>query len=202
MKALGRLVHAHGVRLISDEIYHGIVYEGETRSRRSRSPSSAIVVNSFSKYFSMTGWRVGWLVVPTDLVRPIERLDAELLHLRADAQPARRAGRLRLPRRARRPRPPLPRQPRPADGRACRRRASIAWRRPQGALLPLCRRRPPHQRQPRVLPAHAAPRPAWRRRPASTSTARAAPAPLRISFAGSTAEMEEAVRRLKAWRRA
>ena len=62
-----------GVRLISDEIYHGIVYEGETTSAVEVS-DDAIVVNSFSKYFSMTGWRVGWLVVPPELVRPIERL--------------------------------------------------------------------------------------------------------------------------------
>jgi aspartate/methionine/tyrosine aminotransferase len=61
------------VRLVSDEIYHGIVYEGETTSAIEVS-DHAVVVNSFSKYFSMTGWRVGWLVVPPELVRPIERL--------------------------------------------------------------------------------------------------------------------------------
>jgi len=64
---------ARDVRLISDEIYHGIVYEGEAVSAVEVS-SSAIVINSFSKYFSMTGWRVGWMIVPSDLVRPIERL--------------------------------------------------------------------------------------------------------------------------------
>src|SRR5690242_2129695 len=73
LKALGDWCHAHGVRLISDEIYHGIVYEGEAVSAVEVS-DHAIVVNSFSKYFSMTGWRVGWLVVPPELVRPIERL--------------------------------------------------------------------------------------------------------------------------------
>ena len=73
MKALADWCTANGVRLISDEIYHGIVYEGDTVSAVEVS-DSAIVVNSFSKYFSMTGWRVGWLVVPPDLVRPIERL--------------------------------------------------------------------------------------------------------------------------------
>jgi aspartate/methionine/tyrosine aminotransferase len=61
------------VRLVSDEIYHGIVYEGEATSAVEVS-RHAVVVNSFSKYFSMTGWRVGWLVVPEELVRPIERL--------------------------------------------------------------------------------------------------------------------------------
>jgi aspartate/methionine/tyrosine aminotransferase len=73
LKMLADWCHAHGVRLISDEIYHGIVYEGEAASAVELS-DHAIVVNSFSKYFSMTGWRVGWLVVPQELVRPIERL--------------------------------------------------------------------------------------------------------------------------------
>jgi aspartate/methionine/tyrosine aminotransferase len=73
LKVLADWCNARGVRLISDEIYHGIVYEGETASAVEVT-DSAIVVNSFSKYFSMTGWRVGWLVVPPDLVRPIERL--------------------------------------------------------------------------------------------------------------------------------
>ena len=73
LKALAEWCQRNGVRLISDEIYHGIVYEGETASAVEVS-DSAIVVNSFSKYFSMTGWRIGWLVVPPDLVRPIERL--------------------------------------------------------------------------------------------------------------------------------
>ncbi len=73
MKELAAWCDARGVRLVSDEIYHGIVYEGDTVSAVEVS-DSAIVVNSFSKYFSMTGWRVGWLVVPPELVRPIERL--------------------------------------------------------------------------------------------------------------------------------
>ncbi|MBS0527118.1 MAG: pyridoxal phosphate-dependent aminotransferase [Proteobacteria bacterium] len=73
LTALADWCEAHRVRLISDEIYHGIVYEGEAASAVEVS-EHAIVVNSFSKYFSMTGWRVGWLVVPPELVRPIERL--------------------------------------------------------------------------------------------------------------------------------
>lgn len=64
---------AHGVRLISDEIYHGISYTGAAPSawQFDRSP---IVVNSFSKYFSMTGWRLGWLLVPDELVDAVDRL--------------------------------------------------------------------------------------------------------------------------------
>jgi aspartate/methionine/tyrosine aminotransferase len=73
LAVLAEWCEARGVRLISDEIYHGIVYEGQAATAAEVS-SSAIVINSFSKYFSMTGWRVGWMVVPPDLVRPIERL--------------------------------------------------------------------------------------------------------------------------------
>jgi aspartate/methionine/tyrosine aminotransferase len=63
----------NGVRLISDEIYHGLHYDSPIVSAAEFS-DSAVVVNSFSKYFSMTGWRVGWLVLPPDLARPVERL--------------------------------------------------------------------------------------------------------------------------------
>jgi aspartate/methionine/tyrosine aminotransferase len=63
----------NGVRLISDEIYHGLNYESPVASAVEFS-DSAIVVNSFSKYFSMTGWRIGWLVLPPDLARPVECL--------------------------------------------------------------------------------------------------------------------------------
>ncbi len=65
------------VRLISDEIYHGLNYESAIATAAGLS-KSAVVVNSFSKYFSMTGWRVGWLVLPEDLVRPVERLAQNL----------------------------------------------------------------------------------------------------------------------------
>jgi aspartate/methionine/tyrosine aminotransferase len=65
-----------GVRLISDEIYHGLNYDSPIATAASH--PGAVVVNSFSKYFSMTGWRVGWLVLPEDLVRPVERLAQNL----------------------------------------------------------------------------------------------------------------------------
>jgi aspartate/methionine/tyrosine aminotransferase len=61
------------IKLISDEIYHGITYGAPVRTALAYS-NDVIVINSFSKYFSMTGWRIGWMVVPDDLVRPIERL--------------------------------------------------------------------------------------------------------------------------------
>jgi aspartate/methionine/tyrosine aminotransferase len=63
--------------LISDEIYHGLNYEIPIASAASIC-RTAVVVNSFSKYFSMTGWRIGWLVLPEDLVRPVERLAQNL----------------------------------------------------------------------------------------------------------------------------
>jgi aspartate/methionine/tyrosine aminotransferase len=73
LAALARWCHEHGVRLVSDEIYHGLHYDSPIATAAAFSPS-AIVVNSFSKYFSMTGWRVGWMVLPEDLCRPAERL--------------------------------------------------------------------------------------------------------------------------------
>ena len=79
-KAFGELIDAAGrlgIRFISDEIYHRLVYEGtaETALRFSR---DAIVINSFSKYYCMTGWRVGWMVLPEDLLRPVERIAQNL----------------------------------------------------------------------------------------------------------------------------
>jgi aspartate/methionine/tyrosine aminotransferase len=65
------------ISFISDEIYHGLTYEEPAQTALAFS-SSAIVVNSFSKYFCMTGWRVGWLVVPDELVRSVERLQQSL----------------------------------------------------------------------------------------------------------------------------
>ena len=64
---------AAGTSFVSDEIYHGIQYEGRAVSALEIS-DDVYVINSFSKYFSMTGWRVGWMVVPQDHVRTIERL--------------------------------------------------------------------------------------------------------------------------------
>jgi len=74
---LARFCDNNGIRLISDEIYHGIAY-GPKVTVASSISDSAIVVNSFSKYFSMTGWRMGWLVIPEDLKRPMECLAQNL----------------------------------------------------------------------------------------------------------------------------
>ncbi|WP_029008972.1 pyridoxal phosphate-dependent aminotransferase [Azospirillum halopraeferens] len=68
---------ANGVRMVSDEIYHGLTYGTEAVTAAEVSPG-ALVVNSFSKYFSMTGWRLGWMVVPDDLIRSVECLAQNL----------------------------------------------------------------------------------------------------------------------------
>ncbi len=64
-----------GVRLISDEVYHGLVYPGAPQTSCAWTTSrDAVVVNSFSKYFAMTGWRLGWLLVPEPLHRAVDCL--------------------------------------------------------------------------------------------------------------------------------
>ncbi len=79
-EALSGLISAAesaGIRFISDEIYHGLDYAFPAVTAAELS-TRALVINSFSKYFCMTGWRVGWMVVPEPLVRPIERLQQNL----------------------------------------------------------------------------------------------------------------------------
>ena len=70
---LVRVAEDAGIRVISDEIYHGLDYAFRAVSAAKFS-QNVVVVNSFSKYYCMTGWRVGWLVAPEPLVRPIDRL--------------------------------------------------------------------------------------------------------------------------------
>ncbi|SLN11539.1 Aspartate aminotransferase [Pseudoruegeria aquimaris] len=75
-QALADLIGAcreQGISFVSDEIYHGIQY-GERAVSALEITDDVYVINSFSKYFSMTGWRVGWMVVPEDHVRTVERL--------------------------------------------------------------------------------------------------------------------------------
>ena len=75
--ALVRAAQAEGIVFISDEIYHGLDYAFPARTALMMS-GDAVVINSFSKYFCMTGWRIGWMVVPDALIRPIERLQQNL----------------------------------------------------------------------------------------------------------------------------
>jgi aspartate/methionine/tyrosine aminotransferase len=77
LAALAAFCRARRIRLVADEIYHGITYE-RPASTVLELDQDAIVINGFSKYFCMTGWRLGWLVAPPDLVRPIELLAQNL----------------------------------------------------------------------------------------------------------------------------
>ena len=77
VKAIAEACTRLGLWLVSDEIYHGLTYDGVEASALAYS-DEAIIVNSFSKYFSMTGWRIGWLIVPERLVRSLECLAQNL----------------------------------------------------------------------------------------------------------------------------
>ncbi len=77
MSSLIEACQASGASFISDEIYHGIEYEAKAVSALELT-DECYVINSFSKYFSMTGWRVGWMVVPEDHVRVLERLSQNM----------------------------------------------------------------------------------------------------------------------------
>jgi aspartate/methionine/tyrosine aminotransferase len=77
LKDLAQTCKALGLWLISDEIYHGLTYDAPAQTALAFD-DNAVIVNSFSKYYCMTGWRVGWLVLPESLVRPVERLSQSL----------------------------------------------------------------------------------------------------------------------------
>ena len=78
LATLARWCGEHDVRLISDEIYHGLTYAGpgtvEQDTAARYADLGAVVVSSFSKYWAMTGWRLGWLVLPDELVAPVDAL--------------------------------------------------------------------------------------------------------------------------------
>ncbi len=79
LAAIARWCDTEGVRLISDEVYHGLVYPGAPATSCAWETSrDAVVVNSFSKYFAMTGWRLGWLLVPAVLRRAVDCLTGNL----------------------------------------------------------------------------------------------------------------------------
>jgi aspartate/methionine/tyrosine aminotransferase len=82
LKVIAEWCHARGVRLLSDEIYHGITYGAVPAATALAYNPDAIVINSFSKYYAMTGWRVGWMVVPDALISAVEAL-AQSLYIAA-----------------------------------------------------------------------------------------------------------------------
>ncbi len=77
LKEIAQWCDSNGVRLFSDEVYHGITYE-EPAETVAKFTDNAIILNSFSKYFAMTGWRLGWLVLPEDTIDPVKRLAENL----------------------------------------------------------------------------------------------------------------------------
>jgi aspartate/methionine/tyrosine aminotransferase len=77
LREIANFCARRGVKFISDEIYHGLTYERPAQTALAFSDRT-IAVNSFSKYYCMTGWRVGWLVLPPELVRTVERLQQSL----------------------------------------------------------------------------------------------------------------------------
>jgi len=77
LKGLCELCDEEGIQFISDEIYHGISY-GKKEATALTYSKSAIVINSFSKYYSMSGWRLGWMVIPSKLIPPINALQQNM----------------------------------------------------------------------------------------------------------------------------
>ncbi len=77
LKEICEYCDEQGIRLLSDEIYHGITYEQDALSIFNFS-QNGIILNGFSKYFCMTGWRLGWMVIPDSLIKPIEKLSQNL----------------------------------------------------------------------------------------------------------------------------
>lgn len=85
LKSLMGCCRRLGIKFISDEIYHGVTYPEDTGVAETcalQFDDTAIVINSFSKYYCMTGWRIGWMILPNEMVRPIERL-AQSLYISA-----------------------------------------------------------------------------------------------------------------------
>lgn len=81
LAALSAYCRDNGIAFISDEIYHGLTFVGEEVTALEFG-DEAVIINSFSKYYCMTGWRIGWMVLPEKLVRPVERI-AQSLYISA-----------------------------------------------------------------------------------------------------------------------
>ena len=166
-----------GIKFISDEIYHGLDYAFPAQTAAALS-DDVVVINSFSKYFCMTGWRIGWMVAPEALVRPIERLHQNLAisvptisQIAAEAA-FEGAAEMELVK-AR-----LCAQPPPADRRNCPVAASTPSCPPTAPSISMrtCRA---SRTTPTNSPSGCSPRPMWRSRPGSIST----PSTARNSYA-------------------
>ncbi len=167
LAALIRACDDAGIRFISDEIYHGLDYtfRAETAAKFSE---RALVINSFSKYFCMTGWRIGWMVVPEALVRADRPAAAELGDLRADALAGRGRGRLRRPRRDGGGEARLRGEPEDSERRPAARGAGARFCPPTAPSISM----PTSRASPTTAspsPSACSRKPTWRRRRASTS---------------------------------
>ena len=197
--ALAALARERGATLLVDEIYHGLTYGLEARTAL-EAGEDVFVINSFSKYFQMTGWRLGWLVAPAGVRARDREARAEPLHLGLDARAARGAGGLRAgddrdpggaPPRARgAPRLPaagarVPRLPRPgeAGGRLLRLRGLLA--------------RSPTTASPSR--ARCSRRRGSRSRPGKDFGLHQPERHIRIAYTQPVARLEEAVARLRAF---
>ena len=183
--------------MISDEIYHGLDYAfaAETAAKLSE---RALIINSFSKYFCMTGWRVGWMVVPESLVRTVERLQQNLAisvptlaqvaaEAAFDGRDEMEAGQARL-----RGEPPHSHRglaARPGSTNSCPSTARFIF-------TPIFRASPTTVS---TSPSACSTRRAWRRHRASISIRSTASNFLRFCYAGSADEMHEAVERIGEW---
>lgn len=189
---------ARGIRMVSDEIYHGITY-GDPPATAAAFGEDAIVVNSFSKYFSMTGWRLGWMVVPPQLLRQVESLSQNLFisppTLSQHAGMAVFDCRDELDANVR---------------RYARNRALLLEKLPEAGFDDLVRPDGAFYLFAEVSRLTNDSHDFCSRMLAETGVAATPGADfdterghrfIRFSFAGATADMEEAVRRLKAWRR-
>ncbi len=148
LAALIAACRARGIAFVSDEIYHGIQY-GDRAVSALEIDDEVYVINSFSKYFSMTGWRVGWMVVPEAHVRRIERLAQNLFICPPHASQVAALAALDARRRAGGEPRGLPRQPR-AAGRGPAGGGLRAVRAAGRRVLRLSRRVGPDRGQPRA----------------------------------------------------
>ena len=201
LAAIARWCEDNGVRLVSDEIYHGITYGGARAVAAPGRPRAPGWCSGRSrKYFSMTGWRLGWMLVPEDLRRPVDVLTGNFticppVLSQYAAIAAFTPGVLR---RARRPRRPLRRPTARCCSRACPGWASTGSPRPtaRSTCTPTSATSPT---TPTPGACACSTRPAWPPRPGIDFDTRRGNEFVRLSFAGSAEEITEGLDRLGRW---